>query len=243
MSLLTPLEIGMGGYMRRFYAQLVADTPSMQEYVTRGLSKAMVWVPGRMIDQIEDMLKEYRKNENDAGPGLSSRLPIAFVAMAKDFMPAPPEWGIAVGSRVWVTNPDDPEQRAFKVRTSFNEYRAQVVIAAAEKHTAHSLAMQFNLFANGDDDGGGRRFTFDVPFAGMTHQFQAALEQIDLGAVSMPVEVKDLTICTVDLNVRAHVPLFEAPKDGEPNDGKPAPSGYQVVTEVTSEQVFAETAA
>lgn len=235
MSLRTPLEIGLGDYMGRYYASLVADTPAMVEYVARGLARSVVWVPGRMVDSVEDMVKEYRRNENDPGPGLSSRLPVVMVALSKDFLPSPPEWGVAVGSPVYVTDPDDEYQRAYKVRLSYNEYRGQVVFLAPEAHTAHSLATQFNLFANGD---GGRRFPAVYEFAGLQHEFEGVLETIDLGAVATHTEQKNLTVNVADLTVRATVPFFQAPKDEEPNDGKPAPSGYPVVVEVDSTQSF-----
>ncbi len=233
MSLRTPLEIGLGQYMGRYYDSLVADTPAMTEFVERGLAKSIVWVPGRMVDDVEKMIAEYRKNENDPGPGLSSRLPAVFVALAKDFLPAPPEWGVAVGAPVWFTNPDDPEQRAFKVRLSFNEYRGQIVFISPEPHSAHSLATQFNLYANG-----ARRFPAVYEFAGQQHEFEAVLETIDIGAVSTGVDQKNLTINVADLTVRVTVPIFQAPKDGEDNDGKAAPAGYPVVIDVDVEESF-----
>lgn len=238
MSLRTPLEIGFGGYMAAFYAQLVADTPAMAEYIARGLSTSIVWVPGRMIDSVEEMLSEWRKNDNDKSdalpsgkPGMSSLLPVMLVAMSKDFTPSMQDWGAAVGSAVDVVNPDDPHQRNFKVRLSQNEYRTQVVIIAPEAHTGHSLAMQFHLWANG---AGGRRFKHRHMHAGLPHDFPAVLEQIDLGGMDAKPEQKNLTILLVDINIRASIPLFQAPKASEANDGKPAPAGYPVVLEVSS---------
>lgn len=235
MSLRTPLEIGLGRYMGRYYASLVADTRAMSEYVARGLEHSIAWVPGRMIDKVEAMIKEYRKNQNEPGPGLSSALPIVLIALSKDFTPAPADWGVAVGSPIDVRKPDDSNERAYKLRLSVNEYRAQVVFISPEVHSAHSLSMQFHMFANGD---GGRRFTHVHEFAGMEHEFPAMLETIDLGAVSPPDDVPNLTILIADINIRATIPLFQAPKGGEPNDGKPAPAGYPVVVEVDAKQVF-----
>lgn len=231
MSFRTPLEIGLGGYLRGFYDSLVADTPAMREFVARGLAKSIVWVPGRMIDSVEDMLKEWRKNANEDGPGLSPLLPVMMVAMSKDFTPAMPDFALPVGTPLDITIPDDPEQRNYKARLSVNEYRTQIAIIAPEQATGHSLAMQFHLWANGP---GGRRFSHVHEFAGMKHTFPAVLENIDMGGINSPTEQKNLTILVVDMNVRASIPLFQAPKASEPNDGKPAPAGYPVVVEVTS---------
>lgn len=229
MDLLTPVEVGLGQYLVRFFNALVPDTPSMEEYCARDVKKAIVWAPGRIIDQVELMMSEWRKNDNTGKPGLSSMLPVVFVAVAKDFTPVLPEFSIAVGTAVDISFPDDPLQRAYKARSSANEYRAQIVIAAAEKRTAHSIAMQFNLWCNGE---GGRRFMHTHEFAGLSHEFPAVLEQIDFGAVNTGVDQKNLTILVGDITIRATVPLFQAPRKGEPNDGKAAPAGYGVITEV-----------
>lgn len=236
MSMRTPLEVGLGTYMRQFYAQLVADTPAMEEYIARGLSKSIVWVPGRMVDDVQAMLDEWRKNDNEktsatpnGAPGLSSFLPVMMVGLSKDFTPAMADFGPAIGSAIDVRNPGDPSGRMYKVRLSVNEYRAQVVIVAPEVHTAHSLAMQFSLYANGE---GGRRFKHWHEFAGILHDFPAVLDQIDLGAMDAKSGQNNLTVLLVDLNIRATIPLFQSPKVGEPNDGKPAPAGYPVVVEV-----------
>lgn len=236
MSLRTPLEIGLGTYMSEFYAQLVADTPAMEEYIARGLAKSIVWVPGRMVDDVQAMLDEWRKNDNDKAtstpsgtPGLSSFLPVMLVGMAKDFSPALIDFGASVGTAIDVASPDDPYGRTFKLRLSVNEYRAQVVIIAPEAHTAHSIAMQFHLWANGP---GGRRFKHWHEHAGQRHDFPAVLEEIDLGAVDGKAEQKNLTILLVDMSIRASIPLFQSPKADEASDGKPAPAGYPVVVQV-----------
>lgn len=228
-SFRTPLEIGLGDYMGEYHAALVGDTPGVDEFIQRGLARSIVRVPGRMVDRVEDMLKAWRKNENKPGPGQSPMLPAVFVGMSKDFAPVTPDWAVAVGTPAFVEIPGDEHQRAYKVRVSVNEYRAQIVFAAAEPLSGHSLAMQFHLWANGPR---GRRFTHVHRFAGMEHAFPASLENIDLGAVSTETEQKDVTLLVADMIVRASIPLFQAPKDGEPNDGKPAPAGYPVVTEV-----------
>jgi hypothetical protein len=237
VSFRTPLEVAFGGYMGRFYDSLVADTPSMAEYVARGLAQSISWVPGRMIDSVEEMLVEWRKNDNSGRPGASSFLPVMLIAMSKDFTTSMADWGSSVGTPVEVMNPDDPHGRMFKLRQSMNEYRIQVVIIAAEVHTAHSLAMQLHLWANGPH---GRRFKHTHMHAGVAHEFPAVLEQIDLGAMDTKMEQKNITILTADINLRAAIPLFSAPKAGEANDGKPAPAGYPVTLGVDAFDVVSQ---
>jgi hypothetical protein len=231
MSLRTPIEEGFGRFMAAFYAQLVADTPAMTEYVARGLSKSIVWAPGRMIDQVEDMLAEWRKNDNKGAPGTSSYLPVIICAMSKDFEPSPPDWGIAVGTEIDVVSPADTEERMYKARLSLGDYRTQLAIIAPEAHTAHSLALQFNLFTNGPNR---RRFKTIHMFAGLPHEFNASLEAIDIGSMGAQLQQDNLTALVADINVRAVIPLFQAPKGNEANDGKSAPAGYPTVQEVTA---------
>lgn len=231
MSLRTPLELGLGAYMEGYYGSLYADTQSMEEYTARGLATSIAWVPGRMVDDVEHMLSEWRKNENTPGPGLSSMLPVVFIALAKDFQPVLPEYGVAV-ARTDFAFPDDPQARNYKVTTSTNDYRAQVVFVAAEQASAHSLALQFHLWASQGPTG--RRFGCEYEFAGYKSQWPAVLETIDMGAVSSGVEQTNLTILVADLNVRSTVPIFSSPKAGQPTDGKSAPAGYPVVLDFTS---------
>lgn len=232
MSLRTPLELGLAAYMGRFKDALVADTPAMEEFVARSLAQSIVWAPGRMIDQVEEMLTEWRKNDNTGSPGLSAMLPVIVLCVSKDFSYAPPEWGLALGSPIDFVIPEDTAGRAFKVRMSANEYRAQAVIFSPEAQTGHSISMQFNLFANGP---GNRRFSYVHPFAGFDHTFKAVFENIDLGAIAAPTDVHNLTIDIVDLSIRAMIPIFSAPKPGEPNDGSTVkPAGYPVVVETNT---------
>ncbi|WP_227461615.1 hypothetical protein [Cupriavidus pauculus] len=235
MSLKTPLEEALGAYMGRYYTELVADTPAMEEYIARGLRKSIVWVPGRMIDSVQDMLNEYRKNANEDGPGLSSKLPVVFVCLSKDFQPALPDFGVAAAAPLSFRSPADEHGRIYKVRASINEYRAQLAFIAPEGGSAGSLALQFHLYANAN-----RRFHHGHHFAGQTHNFPAVLENIDIGAVSVPTDQKNLTILVADMTVRATIPMFQAPKPGEPNDGKPAPSGYPVVVNISADDLVAK---
>lgn len=221
----TPLELGLARYLGEFYAQLSADTPAMQEYVARGLSKSIAWAPGRMVDQLEGMLAEWRKNDNKGTPGGSAYLPVMILAMAKDYQPVPPDWGFSSGAAMDVMNPDDPHQRAYKIRLGYGDYRAQIAIIAPEAATAHSLAYQLNLYTN---DVARRRFKFVHEFAGQQHEFSALLEQIDIASISQQLEQDNLTGLVADINIRATIPLFIAPGQGQPNDGKAAPAGFPV---------------
>lgn len=230
LSLFSALEQAFGQYLGRFYSGLVADTPQMQEYVARGLSKSIVYAPGRMIDKIDEVLNEWRKNQNVSGPGLSSLLPVCIVCIDEDFTPSMVDYGVSVASPVDVMLPGDELNRAYKMRLSANDYRAQIAFIASERHSAHSLALQFDLFTQGPQ---GRRFQMAHQFAGQSLPFPVVLEDINVGAISQEVQ-KNLRVNVADFVLHASIPVFQAPGAGEPNDGKAAPAGYKVVTEVNA---------
>jgi hypothetical protein len=229
MSLRTPIELGLAAYMIGFHGALTADTQAMQEFAARDVAKSIVWVPGRMIDDVEKMIAEWRKNQNNAGPGLSSMLPVVFLGLDKNYMPVLPEFSVATPT-IDLVFPDDELGRVYRCATLCNEYKAQVVFVSPEAGTAHSLLLQFNAWTTQGPTG--RRFATEYEFAGFKSKWPAVLEAIDIGGVATPVDQTNLTIHVADLTIRATVPLFTAPGASEPNDGKAAPAGYPVVVDI-----------
>jgi hypothetical protein len=229
-----PIKIGFGHYLGRFHAGLIASTPAMQEFAARPFSQCAVWAPGRMIDQVEDMLASWRKNDNAGSERPRPYLPVIIAAMAKDYMPAPPEFSRVVPDDTFVTLPDDPLGRLFKLRMVVADVRTQVAIMAPEEPTARSIALQLDLFVKATEN---RSFYAPFTLAGMTEQWPVTLEMPELQAISVPIgDTKNMTILTVDIQARATVPLLRAPGPGEAHDGKGAgtpadPHGYPKVTE------------
>src|SRR5580693_2659637 len=140
------LKEAFGRYMGRYYASLTPTTRAMKSFAERGISKSIVWAPDRMIDQVQDMLAAWRKNDNDDGSGSSAYLPVMIVATGKDYSPVLGDFSRQVPEPEWVTLPGDPHNRIFKLRQMQGERRAQIVICAAEDETARSMAAQFTLF-------------------------------------------------------------------------------------------------
>lgn len=236
-----PIKKAFGAMLGEFHQQLVADTPAMREFAARTFSKAAMWAPGRMIDQAEEMLESWRKNDTSRVARPNSALPVMIVAMSKDYVPAPPEFGATTAEPIDVRIPNDPKNRAFTMRRVTAELRAQVLIAAPEESTARSIAMQLHVYLAAYSR---RSFTAYYPLAGMLEPWPVQLENPDLMAVTAPTDVKNLTMLTVDLTLYASIPLLMAPKSDQPNDGTGEglnqddpwaanydPSGYLVVTE------------
>ncbi|PFH08096.1 hypothetical protein BCF11_0448 [Collimonas sp. PA-H2] len=230
------LKEAFGRYMGRYYASLTPTTRAMKSFAERGISKSIVWAPDRMIDQVQDMLAAWRKNDNDGGPGSSAHLPVMIVATGKDYSPVLGDFSRQVPEPEWVTLPGDPLNRLFQLRQMQGERRAQIVICAAEDETARSMAAQFTLFIAAVVN---RRFDATYRFAGINHQWPVMLEATDVPAMNIDSGQKNLTILAIDLTLKETIPLFSGPKSGEQNDGKgdgsaDNPHGYPAVGKVIS---------
>lgn len=237
-----PIKEGFGRFLHGFHSQLIADTKALREFATRDFSKAAVWAPGRMVDQVDDMLASWRKNDTSQAAQPKTLLPIMIVAMVKDFVAAPPEFGRGGSDPLDVTISADPKGRVFKMRTVTADIRTQVVIVAADDPTARSIAMQLHAYTAAI---GNRRFAAIYRLAGLNEKWPVVFELPDLMAPAMPTEQKNLTILAADLTLRATVPMLTAPKSTQPNDGQGQgtnmddpfgpgydPSGYLVVSAV-----------
>jgi hypothetical protein len=227
-----PIKAAFGRYMGDYYSQLIADTPALREFAGRGLAKSIVWAPGRMVDQVEEMMTAWRRNDTSAATQPTPFVPIMIAAMAKDYTPAPDSYAVPQANYVDVMVPGDPLQRAFKMRAVMAHVRTQIAIIATEESTARSLAMQLHVFACASVN---RRFHANYPLVGVNEPWPVTLETPDILAVNTPNDAKNLTILVADIMLLATVPMLSAPKGSEPHDNKGAgtagdPHGYLVVT-------------
>lgn len=229
-----PIKAAFGRYLQGFHAMLIADTPALAEYAARPFAKSAVWAPGRMVDQVEEMIASWRKNDTSRQARATPFLPIMIAACSKDYMPAQPDYTRQAADPVDVMIPGDPKARVFKMRTAISEVRIQVAIAAAEEPTAKSIAMQLQLYASALER---RRFYSEYPLAGVTTRWPVSLEMPEVNGVNMPNDQKNLTILTVDFNARASVPMLTFPRtaatdsDDKGSGTYEDPNGYLVVSQ------------
>lgn len=224
-----PVKIGFGGYMTGFYNALVPTTRGMHEYIARGIGKSIVWAPARMIDSAEEMLAAWVRNDTDSAPTQPPKLPVMIVAVADDYTPTARDFTRQIAESNPVRIAGDVKERVFGLRTIAGDIRAQVVIFADDEPTAHSLASQFALYLDAK-----RRFPSKHTFAGIEKNWPVVIESPDLPAVNVKTEIKNIKILAVDLTLKATIPLFDAPKDGDQNDGLGVPgtndpAGYPVL--------------
>lgn len=224
-------------YLQRYHAALVADTRAVAEFASRDFAKAAMWVPGRLVDQVNLMLAKYRENDNSGTAQAQPKLPIMLVGIARDYSPAPAERSVRVASEpLPVTVPGDRLSRELRIRTVHRQHRAQVVIIAPDVGSADSLVLQLHAFAMALQN---RRFYAPYKIAGVMTQWPVLIEDPDVVApIGDTEDQTNLTVLAVDMTLWATVPLVTGPGAGEPNDGQGKgtledPHGYPPLKGVT----------
>ncbi len=240
--MLEPVKAAFGNFLGRFYDSLVPTTRTLETYVRRGLSKSIVWAPARMIDAAEDMLAAWQRNDTNDGTTTPPEMPVIVAAIAKDYLPSGRDYTRQIAEPVMVTLPNDPKERAFGVRALAGDVRAQLAVFAHDEPAARSLASQFLLFLDAQQN---RRFFALYSFAGQSLPWPVQIETPDAPAMSIATEARNLTVLAIDLTLKAQIPLFDAPGAGQPNDGKGIPgsldpAGYPLVREVQVESCTQE---
>jgi len=231
-----PVKIGFGEFMGGYYAALSPTTKPLQEFVGRGLAKSIAFAPGRLVDKAAEMLGMWQRNDTDQSATRPAKLPAIIVGVAKDSIPTGRDFTRQIADSEHFVIPEDPKGRMFGLRLAAEDVRAQVVFFAADEPTARSLAKQFQLFLEVPAN---RRFQSAYSFAGFATRWPVQIETPEIALVNASDdEVKNVTVLAMDLVLKVTVPLFDAPKVGEPNDGLGTPgnvddpAGYPVVIEV-----------
>lgn len=222
---LTPVKAALGRWLEQFHAQFDPDTQANEEWAQRQAPLAMVFAPGRMVDQVELMLSSWRRNDNSGAPGTSAYLPILFVAVAPDYTETPGEHGRPLTDYMAVGFGTDTLRRSFLVRAMHVDLRAQIVVVAPNIDTAASMIGQLCHWCIER-----RRIFAPHEFAGFTSHWPVHVLPGDRMAITMP-QGEHMTALSLDLTIRATLPQFKRPGPGEPNDGHD-PAGYPVVQAV-----------
>ena len=225
IGLLTPVKAAIGEWLVAFHAQFYADTPAAVEWAGRQPDRAMAWVPGRMVDQAQEMLDSWKRNDNSGAAGQSAFLPTLLIAVAPDWTQTPGEAGRTVMDWTDFCFPNDTEGRLFKLRTMSADLRAQVLVVASEPLTAMSMIGQLCVWADSN-----RRLSAPFLFNGFTSRWPTVRIGADPMAIPTPLG-EQITVLALDLTFRATMPMFKGPTGTEPNDGR-SPAGYPVLVDV-----------
>lgn len=237
-NLTTPIREGFGRFLQAFHAQLVADTPALVEYAGRDFSRAAAWAPGRMVDSVDDMLNEWRKNGTPGVARPAPYLPIMIAAAGRDYMPSTGDVARQAAEPQYCMLPDDPKERVFTIRAAMTDLRVQVAIIAQDEPSARSIALQLQLWCSAMRN---RTFQAIYTLAGMPQPWPVQLEAPEIASTNVPTEAKNIVILTADFNLRCAIPLLGAPREGSDEaDGKGTdpvfdPDGFALLAEVHGE--------
>lgn len=229
IGLLTPVKHAIGLWLSAWHAQVYPDTPAFVEWAGRATHEAMAFAPARMVDAVEDMLSSWARNDNSGAPGTSAYRPVVFVAVASDYTEPPGEAGRPLTDRLPFSFAADTLGRSFRIRTLSADLRAQVVVVAHEATTASSMMAQLCLWAVER-----QRFKSNYPFAGFTTEWPVIVLQADRLAIPTPLG-EQVCVLSLDLTLRATMPMFYGPRDSDATDGNDPP-GFAVVGQVDAVQ-------
>jgi hypothetical protein len=234
-----PVQVAFGEFLHEFYRQVAPTTVPLQEYAQRGFARSAVWAAGRMVDQADEMLGAWQRNASDPGATRPFKLPVLMVALGKGFEPIQHDFGIQHADPIWIEFPGDPKERLFRVRLLSGDLRAQIAIFSSDAPSAQSLASQLLLYL---DSPAQRRFFARHRFADLDHHYPVQISLPDAPAIAVETGQSNMTCLAIDIILKATVPLFMAPRDDEPNDGRGTPGnpddphGYPRLVEVRSEE-------
>ena len=224
IGLLTPVKAALGRWLSQFHAQYQGDTPATVEWSQRQSHQAMAFAPGRMVDQVQDMLSAWKRNDN-GGSTTSAFLPVLFIAVAPDYTETPGEHGRPLTDWLPFSFPDDTLNRSFRVRLVHGDLRAQVVVVSPDALSTMSIILQLVHW-------GSERQTFYAPFefAGFTTHWPVKLLQAERMAITTPLG-EQMSVLSLDLTLRISLPRFKSADREEVNDGH-EPPGFPVVEAV-----------
>ena len=227
IGLLTPVKAAIGQWLVEFYGQFQPDTPANTEWASRGAVHAMAWAPARMVDHADEMLSNWKRNDNSGKKSTSAYLPVMILAVGAGYAEAPPEVGRSSTDFIPISFPDDTLQRSFRVKVMTLDLRAQIVIMADEPISTASMMAQLSAWVNS-------RYKIYAPFVfgDFTTTWPATVILND--KIGVPDEIgEQLTVVAMDLTIRATVPLFKGPGPTDRTDGN-TPPGFAVVNSVTN---------
>lgn len=218
------IKIGFAQYMHRWFKGIYpdyVDTKGVRAFLERPFSQGVQWAPSRMLDAAEEMLSAYQKNKN--GPdGQSTLFPVVLMAIDDNFLTTGSDWGGQQVGRRLVAIEEGGSWYGYK--HVMQDRRVQVVIIASEAGTAQSLAAQLTSFVAEPHN----RY-LDAPYAFGQYRVSMpiTLESNRIDWMDVKNDVKNIKILAADFTLKCTIPYFDAPRQGEPNDGSTnVPPGF-----------------
>lgn len=182
----------------------------MWRWKTAPLKQCIMAAKSSMIDDAEAMLRAWSENENAKDDkGMSAFMPVMTTAIAS--IQTPPEHEQVVGRADWldVIIPQDPLQRAVKMRTMPSAFRCQIAFFCPDAHGAMMLAGQFCLYFKSES-----KRTFGVDFEVGAHEGKPIIDTWRFRVLDNSLypdkavsEYQNLHIVTVDCTIIGDIPV------------------------------------
>lgn len=222
---------GFGWYMVNWFNKLYADTPALKDFRSRRVAQAIQWAPSRMLDKVESMLAQYRKNENGP-PGSTTKLPVMLLATDDDFLGTGADFG---GHHTGFERVQILEGGSwYDYRQHMHDRRIQVVIIASDGDTAKSLAAQLSSYMQEPHH---RYMDAQYIFGQYTIPSPMQLETKRIDWMRIETDQKNIKVLAADIALKCVVPVLRGPGEDEPNDGTTnVPPGYPMLKRVHSRQ-------
>ena len=235
LSTLELFQQSWGRLLADFRQWIMADTADLRHWQSRALPEAIRACPGRMIDDAEGMLAEWRQNQNVAGkPGSTALLPVMLTAFEP--VASVPDVSSIRGVADWieVQIPSDTQGRTVQMRTIPTAIRAQIAIFTATPHSAFTVASQFCAYLTSEKK---RQLPMRVHFgAGLHDDWQLTVLDNSLIPSRIQSDAKNLSIVAVDVVLNGLVPQIVGL--GSATDATTDPDGIPAVNQPVVEVDF-----
>ncbi len=227
-----PVKAAFLQYLLKGVDELIPVTPALVAYSKRQRETKVGVCPARMVDQVEELLKQYQRSPNDDSAtrkGINAPLPVLLVAFAKDANPIAPDRGISIPNEQWVRLENDPFAELYRMRLDHVENRVQIAFIAHEDESTKALTSQMRLYLQKFSN---HRWPIEWHFGGNDFSTTCSLESYEpMDEVADLPDRTNLTILLWNITLNFQIPYLRAPDNDKYNkDGKRV--GYTPVREV-----------
>ena len=195
-------EKAFGDYIKGFKDQFVPHTRACLDFKQRELKDSAVYAQGRLVDDAEGMIAEWRKNDNNEK---STKLPIMIVGMGRDYTPSTGDYARIRGDAITVQLPHS--DKFHEMRAMVADRKVQVLVVASNEPTARNISAQFALWVSAFEN---RRIYPKYELDGVFYKFPAVIEDPNVMVSNVDSGQKNLVMMTIDLNFREQFPLVYA---------------------------------
>lgn len=186
-------------FIKRFTDELLdCGNPTLIKFNKREPKEKIAIVTGRLIDNVEEMLKKWRTRSHPAP------LPVIILGFAKGYSSTDLSYGGSVSDKKFIVQ--DADGHYFYLRLDKHDLRMQAVVITQDEETAFSISSQFKLFCQEFENQRLKAYSIynDKPYA-----FPMRMEDSNIfGADQQIPEQDNLTITVFDLTFHCNTPYF-----------------------------------